>query len=66
MDLIPGLAQWVKGSGIAAAMDRTQILAREVPYAVGAAVKKPTNKNQRSVLLRIQVWSVLKTSHCDE
>ena len=35
---IPGLAQWVKGSGIAAPVARIQSLAWELPYAVGAAI----------------------------
>ena len=45
-DLIPSLAQWVKGSGIAAAVvyvtTAAQIhsLAQELPYAECAAIKK--------------------------
>ena len=43
--LIPGLVQWVKGSDIAAAaaqvaaVAQLQSLARELPYAVGVAIK---------------------------
>ena len=40
--MIPGLAWWVKGSGIAAvwvvAAAWIQSLAQELPYAVGAAI----------------------------
>ena len=43
---IPGLAQWVKGSGIAAlageatSVAQIQSLAQELPYATGAAIKR--------------------------
>ena len=42
--MIPGPAQWVKGSSVAAASTRTittqtQSLAQELPYASGAALK---------------------------
>ena len=37
---IPGPAQWVKGSDIAAAAVWIQSLAREFPYAPGMAIKK--------------------------
>ena len=37
---IPGLAQWVKGSDIAAAAAWIQSLAREFPYAPVMAIKK--------------------------
>ena len=46
MGLIPGPAQWVKGSGIAAAagwitaVAQIQSLAWEFPYATGEAIKK--------------------------
>ena len=39
LGLIPGLVQWVKRSGVATAVARIQSLARELPYAVGVAVK---------------------------
>ena len=45
-----GPAQWVKGSGIAAASAWIQSLARELPYAVGAAAKQ-TNKKIHHPLL---------------
>ena len=44
--MIPGLAQWVKGAGIAisgvwvAAVALIQSLAWELPYTTGGAVKK--------------------------
>jgi len=44
--LVPGLACWVKGSGIAttvalvAVVAQIQSLAWELPYAIGAAMKK--------------------------
>ena len=34
------LAQWVKGSGFVAAAAWIQSVAQELPYAVGAAIKK--------------------------
>ena len=37
--LIPGLVQWVKGSSVAAAVAVIQSPARELLYAVGAAIK---------------------------
>ena len=43
---IPGPAQWIKGSGIAAAavyfvaVAQIQYLAQELPYAVGMAIMK--------------------------
>ena len=46
MGSIPGLVQWVKGSGVAmaavkvAAAAQICSLAQELPYAVGAAIKK--------------------------
>ena len=49
----PGLAQRVKGSGIAvivawlAAVAWIQSLAQELTYAVGAAIKKQTNKQTK-------------------
>ena len=41
--LIPGLVQWVKGSGVAIAVAWIQSLAWEFPYATGAAIEQ-TNK----------------------
>ena len=38
--LIPSLAQWVKGSSVAAAEAEIQSLARELPYAVSLDIKK--------------------------
>ena len=38
--MIPGPAQWVKGSGIAAAEAHTQSLAQELLYATSAPIKK--------------------------
>ena len=46
IDSIPGLAQWVKGSGVAAAVAQVtavaqiQSLPRELPCTVGVAIKK--------------------------
>ena len=53
---MPGLAQWIKGSGIATAVTQIQSLARELPYARGAAIKKqPTNQpTEQEALLTIQ------------
>ena len=38
--LIPSPAQWVKGSGTAVAVARIQLLAQELPYAAGAAIRR--------------------------
>ena len=38
--MIPGLGQWVEGSRIATAVAQIQSLAQELPYALGAAIKK--------------------------
>ena len=35
---MPSLAQWVKGSGVAAAMAWIQSLTWEPPYAMGVAI----------------------------
>ena len=46
MDSIPGLVQWVKGSGIAAAVVELAAVAWirsltwELPHAIGEAIKK--------------------------
>ena len=37
--MIPGPAQWVKGSGVATAAAGIQSLAEELPYAKGVAIK---------------------------
>ena len=39
MGSIPGLAQWVKGSGVAAAVAQLQSLAQELPYAADVSIK---------------------------
>ena len=44
MGSIPGLAECVKESGIATAVDWIQVLAWELPYAVGAAIKYKLKK----------------------
>ena len=47
---MPGPVQWVKGSGVAAAVVQVtaaawiQSLAQELPYATGAAIKKKKKK----------------------
>lgn len=43
--LLPGAAQWGKGSSIVTAVAQTQSLAEELPYAMGAAVNKQTKKD---------------------
>ena len=35
----PAPEQWVKGSGVAAAVAQIQSLAQELPYAAGVAIK---------------------------
>ena len=48
MGLIPRPVQWIKGFGVAAAVAQVtavaqiQCLAQELPYAVGAAIKRET------------------------
>ena len=54
MGSIPSLLQWVKGSGIGAAVSwvtaaaQIQSLAWEIPYAAGAAIKKKREREQES------------------
>ena len=40
---IPGPAQWVRGSGIPAAVALRQSLVQELPYATSVAIKKQPN-----------------------
>ena len=48
MGLIPGPAQWVGGPSIATAVGQIQSLARELQYAMAAAVlKKKKKKKER-------------------
>ena len=50
--MIPGSAQWVKGSSIAAAaaqvsaVPQIKFLAQKLPYAVGVAIKKKKKKTK--------------------
>ena len=44
--MIPSLAQWVKGSDVAAAMAQIKSLAQILPYAMGVAIKNKL-KNKR-------------------
>ena len=50
--MTPGLAQWVKGSGIATAVARIQSLTQELPHGAGVAIKgkKQTNKNPQILM----------------
>ena len=54
--MIPSLAQWVKGSGIAIAAAQvtagalTQSLAWELPYAAGTAIKKKKKKKKKKII----------------
>lgn len=41
---ILGTVQWIKAYGIATAATQTQSLAPELPYDLGAAIKKKKNK----------------------
>ena len=45
--LIPGLAQWVKRSGLAMSCGVAQPLAWELPRAIGAALKKKKIKKKK-------------------
>ena len=47
MGLIPGPAQWVKGPSIATAVGQIQSLARELQYAMAAAVLKKRKKKKK-------------------
>ena len=42
----PGLVKQIKVFSTATAAARIQSLAQEFPYAAGAAIKKPTNKQK--------------------
>ena len=44
--LAPGPAQWLKRSGAVAAAARIQSLARKLPYATGAAIKRKEKRTQ--------------------
>ena len=54
MGLIPSLAQWVKGAGVAAAtvwvaaVAPIQSLAWELPYAAGVALKKKEEEEENT------------------
>ena len=54
MGSIPSLVQWVKGSGIGAAVSwvtaaaQIQSLAWEIPYAAGAAIKKKEREKKKA------------------
>ena len=48
MGVIPGPAQWVKGSRVATAAVQIQSLVQELPYAMGAAVKLKKKKRKKS------------------
>ena len=41
---IPGLAVWLTGSGVAAAMAQVQSLAQKFPYVPVRPLKKPTKQ----------------------
>ena len=43
----PGLAQWVKASSVAAPGARIQSLTRELPYVIGAAIKKKKKEKEK-------------------
>ena len=43
--MIPGLAQWVKGSDVATAVVAIPLLAQELPHAGDAGKKKKKSKN---------------------
>ena len=51
------LAQWVKGSGIAAAAAQIQPLAWELPYASGGATKKKKKLLWLSRIIRVGLWT---------
>ena len=44
----PGLVQWVKGSGVAAAAAAAQT---ELPHAVGEVIKKKTENSRRGAVV---------------
>ena len=54
MSLTPSLAQWVQGSGVAAAAARIQSLAQELPYTTaGVAIKNE--------LICLKIHTITKT-----
>ena len=71
MGSIPGPAQWVKGSGVAAVAQVTavaliQSLARELPYATGAAIKKYVYMTPRIFGGVKSVLSSLNLADCNQ
>ena len=44
--MIPGWEQWVKGSGVAAAVAQIQSLTQELPFATGVAMKIKMKENK--------------------
>ena len=54
MGLIPGLAQWFKGSGVAIAAAQIQSQAWEHPYATAMAIKK-----KKKCRLKSSIWDFL-------
>lgn len=50
--MTPGLVQWVKGSGVAAAAAAIQSLAQELPFDSGTVPKK--NTKEKIILKRAQ------------
>ena len=49
---IPSLVQWIKGSGIVAAVAQIQSLAWELPDAVGAAEKQKKEKKTLKIKIK--------------
>ena len=61
---VHGLVQWVNESSVGASAARIRSSAREVPYAVGMALKKKTTKHQifKKVMKELPLWhSELRT-----
>ena len=52
MVLIPGLAQWVKGFGVATAVAQIQFLAWELPCAMNVAIKNTWEEQHNGELRR--------------
>ena len=50
MSSISGLAQWVKGSGVATAVAQIQSLAQELTYATHVAIKKKKKERKSDIL----------------
>ena len=57
MGLIPGQAQWAKGSIVAASKAWIKALPWEHPYTEGAAIKNKTKQNKTMATMKLRSLS---------